>query len=154
MIKLTDILKKLIKEEDQAPVNSEFEADPMDYILRKYKRLNNNLTVLMGDSFKEYLGGIFIMSGKPTTFKVLLKNGQYFFMTFMGKAYEATVLGKRYYLMNLGEVQRATIAISRLLRFGTKSTAQGPTEESGSRSEELPSSGEEPASEPESEETT
>lgn len=153
MIKLTDILKKLLNEagEDQTPVNPEFEENPMEYILKKYKRLKNNLTILMGHSFEEYLAGIFIMSGKPTTFKILLKNGQYFYMTFMGRAYEATVLGKRYYLMNLGEVQRATMAISRLQRYGQKSQAQGPDEESGSRSEELPTGGEteEPASEPE-----
>jgi hypothetical protein len=134
MIKLLNILKEV--HEDRT--NPEFDADPMGYILRKYKRLNRNLTVLMGDDFQEYLDGVFIMSGKPTTFKVLLKNGQYFFMTFMGKAYEATVLGKRYYLMNLGEIQRATMAISRLQRFGKKSGAEGPTEETGARSEELP----------------
>ena len=144
MIKLKDILKNVIKEVHEDHTNPEFDADPMGYIIKKYSRLRNNLIVLMGDNFKEYLAGIFIMSGKPTTFKVLLKNGQYFYMTFMGKAYEATVLGKRYYLMNLGEVQRATMAISRLQRYGTKSNAQGPTEESGSRSEELPTEKEEP----------
>jgi hypothetical protein len=62
----------------------------------------------------------------------------------MGKAYEATVLGKRYYLMNIGEIQRATVAISRLQRLGAKPNAEGPGEESGSRSEKLPSGGEEP----------
>jgi hypothetical protein len=151
MIKLTDILKRLLNEigEEQTPVNPEFEADPMGYILKKYKRLHANLTSLMGENFEEYLAGIFIMSGKPTTFKVLLKNGQYFYMTFMGKAYEATVLGKRYYLMNLGEIQRATMAINRLQRLGAKPNAEGPGEESGSRSEELPTEKEEPASEPE-----
>jgi hypothetical protein len=146
MIRLKDILKTILKE---AETNPAFDADPMNYILRKYKRLNANLEKLMGENFEEYLAGIFIMSGKPTTFKVLLKNGQYFFMTFMGKAYEATVLGKRYYLMNIGEIQRATVAISRLQRLGAKPNAEGPGEESGSRSEELPSGGEEPASEPE-----
>ena len=148
MIKLIDILKEV--HEDHS--NPEFDADPMGYILRKYVRLNANLQVLMGENFQEYLDGVFIMSGKPTTFKVLLKNGQYFYMTFMGKAYEATVLGKRYYLMNLGEVQRATMAISRLLRFGSKSSAQGPTEETGSRSEELPTE-KETEKAPEAEET-
>jgi hypothetical protein len=141
MIRLKDILKTILKE---AETNPAFDADPMNYILRKYKRLNANLEKLMGENFEEYLAGIFIMSGKPTTFKVLLKNGQYFFMTFMGKAYEATVLGKRYYLMNIGEIQRATVAISRLQRLGAKPNAEGPGEESGSRSEELPSGGEEP----------
>jgi hypothetical protein len=142
MIKLTDILKNLLREINEAPSNPEFEADPMKYILKKYKRLHNNLSIIMGNTFKEYISGIFIMSGKPTTFKILLKNGQYFFMTFMGKAYEATVLGKRYYLMNLGEVQRATMAISRLQRYGQKTQSQGPEEESGSRSEEIPSQSE------------
>lgn len=151
MIKLKDILKKIIKEAEDQPVNSEFEADPMNYILRKYHRLNENLEKLMGENFEEYLAGIFIMSGKPTTFKVLLKNGQYFYMTFMGKAYEATVLGKRHYLMNIGEVQRATMDINRLQRFGAKPSAEGPDSESGPRSEELPTEKEESA--PESEET-
>jgi hypothetical protein len=149
MIKLKDILKTILKETHEDHSNPEFDADPMGYILKKYKRLHANLTSLMGENFEEYLAGVFIMSGKPTTFKVLLKNGQYFYMTFMGKAYEATVLGKRYYLMNLGEIQRATMAINRLQRLGTKPNAEGPGEESGSRSEELPTEKEEPASEPE-----
>ena len=149
MIKLKDILKTILKETHEDHSNPEFDADPMGYILKKYKRLHANLTSLMGENFEEYLAGIFIMSGKPTTFKVLLKNGQYFYMTFMGKAYEATVLGKRYYLMNLGEIQRSTMAINRLQRLGAKPNAEGPGEESGSRSEELPTEKEEPASEPE-----
>lgn len=151
MIKLKDILKTILKETHEDHSNPEFDADPMGYILKKYKRLHANLTSLMGENFEEYLAGVFIMSGKPTTFKVLLKNGQYFYMTFMGKAYEATVLGKRYYLMNLGEIQRSTMAINRLQRLGAKPNAEGPGEESGSRSEELPTGGEteEPASEPE-----
>ena len=135
MIKLIDILKEV--HEDHT--NPEFEADPMSYILKKYKRLNRNLNVLMGKGFEEYLSGIFIMAGKPTTFKVLLKNGQYFYMTFMGKAYEASVLGKRYFLMNVGEIQRATTAIARILRYGKSSSAQGPEGgEAGPRSEESP----------------
>jgi len=134
MIKLIDILKEV--HEDHS--NPEFEENPMGYILKKYKRLNENLKKLMGDNFEEYLGGVFIMSGKPTTFKILLKNGQYFYMAFMGKAYEATVQGKRYFLMNIGEIQRATMAISRLLRYGAKTSAQGPESEEGPRSEELP----------------
>jgi hypothetical protein len=149
MIKLKDILKTILKETHEDHSNPEFDADPMGYILKKYKRLHANLTSLMGENFEEYLAGVFIMSGKPTTFKVLLKNGQYFYMTFMGKAYEATVLGKRYYLMNLGEIQRSTMAINRLQRLGAKPNAEGPGEESGSRSEELPTEKEEPASEPE-----
>jgi hypothetical protein len=152
MIKLVDILKEV--HEDHT--NPAFDENPMGYILKKYKRLHKNLTVLMGDGFEEYLGGIFIMAGKPTTFKVLLKNGQYFYMTFMGKAYEASVLGKRYFLMNIGEIQRATTAIARILRYGQASKAQGPEGEAGPRSEEspLPTEKEEKPEAPEAEENT
>jgi hypothetical protein len=41
------------------------------------------------------------------------------------------------------------MAINRLQRLGAKPNAEGPGEESGSRSEELPTEKEEPASEPE-----
>jgi len=151
MIKLIDILKEV--HEDHT--NPEFDADPMGYILRKYKRLNKNLITLMGDNFEEYLDGIFIISGKPTTFKILLKNNQYFFMTFMGKAYEAGVQGKRYYLMNIGDIQRATMAINRIQRYGAKSKSEGPESEEGPRSEELPTKKEEkPKEKPETPEET
>jgi hypothetical protein len=152
MIKLTDILKTLLKEqgeEQQTPKNPEFEENPMGYILKKYKRLSENLVELMGEEFEEYLSGVFIVSGKPTTFKVLLKNGQYFFMTFMGKAYEASVLGKRYYLMNIGEIQQATMEISRILRYGSKQDAKGPEGESGPRSQESSTDEEPGLAEPE-----
>lgn len=144
MIKLKDILKKILKETHEDHSNPEFDADPMGYILRKYTRLHANLEKLMGENFEEYLAGVFIMSGKPTTFKVLLKNGQYFYMTFMGRAYEASILGKRFYLMNIGEIQSATMEINRLQRFGAKPSAEGPDSESGPRSEELPTEKEEP----------
>jgi hypothetical protein len=148
MIKLKDILKLIIEEaEVGAPKqNPAFEEDPLDYILTKYKKLTSYLKTMMGDQFREYVGGVFIVSGKPTTFKVLLKNGQYFYMTYMGKTYEANVLGKRYYLMNLGEIQMATNAISRILRYGNVSKAQGPDDEIGPRSDSMPN--EEPAEAP------
>jgi hypothetical protein len=66
-------------------------------------------------------------------------------MVYMGKTYEANILGKRYYLMNIGEIQMATMAVSRILRFGNVSKAEGPDSEEGPRSESMPT--EEPAKE-------
>lgn len=140
MIKLKDILKLIIEEAEigEPKKNSAFEENPLNYILTKYKKLTSHLETLMGSQFREYISGVFIVSGKPTTFKVLLKNGQYFYMVYMGKTYEANVLGKRYYLMNLGEIQMATMAISRILRYGNANKAKGPESEEGPRSESLP----------------
>ena len=53
-------------------------------------------------NFKDYITGIYILAPKPTTFKIVLHNGQEFTLAFMGKAYEAKVEGKRYFLLTIG----------------------------------------------------
>jgi hypothetical protein len=123
-----DILKSILLQEldRMEPETSTFEDDPMQFILRKYAGLKKTLEYLMTDSFEEYITGIYVVAPKPTTFKIVLHNGQFFFLQFMGKAYEATVEGKRYYLMAIGEKERCMVAISRLLRFGNPLKTQGP----------------------------
>jgi hypothetical protein len=144
------VLKALLLMEDEedagkldtAPekdVNAEpgsFEADPMEFILKKYVTLNSLLEELMTPSFRDYVDAIFIVAPKPTTFKILLHNGQYFFLTFLGKAYEATINGRNYYLVQIGEKERCMIAISKLLRFGSPLKTKGPEgSEQGTRDE-------------------
>jgi hypothetical protein len=123
-----DILKTILLQEldRMEPETSTFEDDPMQFILRKYVGLKKTLEYLMTPSFEEYTTGIYVVAPKPTTFKIVLHNGQAFFLQFMGKAYEATVEGKRYYLMAIGEKERCMVAISRLLRFGNPLKTQGP----------------------------
>jgi hypothetical protein len=121
-----DILKSILLQELSPVDQSTFEEDPMEFILKKYAGLNTTLEYLMTPSFKEYVTGIFVVAPKPTTFKIILHNGQIFFLQFMGKAYEATVQGKKYYLMAIGEKERCMVAISRLLRFGNPLKTKGP----------------------------
>jgi len=123
-----DILKTILLQEldRMEPETSTFEDDPMQFILRKYVGLKKTLEYLMTPSFEEYITGIYVVAPKPTTFKIVLHNGQFFFLQFMGKAYEATVEGKRYYLMAIGEKERCMVAISRLLRFGSPLKTKGP----------------------------
>lgn len=137
-----DILKTILLQEldRMEPETSTFEDDPMQFILRKYAGLKNTLEYLMTPSFEEYITGIYVVAPKPTTFKVVLHNGQFFFLQFMGKAYEATVEGRKYYLMSIGEKERCMVAISRLLRFGNPLKTQGPEgAEQGTRDTEGPS---------------
>jgi len=136
-----DILKTILLQEldRMEPETSTFEDDPMQFILRKYAGLKNTLEYLMTESFGEYITGIYVVAPKPTTFKVVLHNGQFLFLQFMGKAYEATVEGKKYYLMSIGEKERCMVAISRLLRFGNPLKTQGPEgAEQGTRDSEGP----------------
>jgi len=123
-----DILKIILLQEldRMEPETSTFEDDPMQFILSKYQGLKTTLEYLMTPSFEEYVTGIYVVAPKPTTFKIVLHNGQFFFLQFMGKAYEATVLGKKYYLMTIGEKERAMVAISRLLRYGNPLKTKGP----------------------------
>ena len=70
-----------------------FEEDPINYILKKYPSLTATLTMLMTKDFKDYLTGIYIIAPKPTTFKMVLHNGESFTLAFLGKAYQAKVAG-------------------------------------------------------------
>lgn len=136
-VKDIDILKAiLLKEEEEQSLPQGFEDDPMGFILKKYAGLNKVLEYMMTESFREYVDAIFIVAPKPTTFKVVLHNGQYFFLEFMGKAYQATVLGKNYYLKSIGEKERCIRAIARLLRYGNPLKTKGPEgAEQGTRPE-------------------
>jgi hypothetical protein len=135
------ILKVLLSEEEETrmePAPKTFEDDPMSFILNKYQNLNEILIYLLGTNFKEYLTGIYIIADKPTEFKIVLHNGQYFFLTFMGEAYEATVSGKTYFLLTIGEKQRCILAIKKLLRWGSPLKTKGAEGAEQSGTEETP----------------
>lgn len=110
-----------------------FEEDPINYILKKYPSLVESLTMLMTKDFKDYITGIYIIAPKPTTFRVVLHNGQQFTLAFMGKAYQAKVEGKKYFLLTIGEKERAILAIARLLETGPAITQKGPDQEESSK---------------------
>lgn len=88
---------------------------PMDFILRKFPELKTVLTDLLTITFKDYIHNIFVVAPKPTTFKVLLKNDQWFLLIYNERSYVVKAAGKKYYLLNLSEKQRAIQAIADLL---------------------------------------
>lgn len=148
-----DILKAILLKELEAPQqqNSALKDPNTLFILQKYAGLKEVLIYLMTPSFHEYVSGIRIVAPKPTTFKIFLHNGQFFFLQFMGKAYQATIAGKNYYLMNIGEKERCMLAIARILRFGSPIKTKGPEGAEKSTREEEPggAGGEETAEVPE-----
>ena len=140
-----EILRRLIlnEVEKMQPGVKSFEEDPVGFILTKYPTLNETMEMLMTPSFKDYITGIYIIAPKPTTFEVKLHNDQEFLLTFLGKAYEATVSGKKFYLQTIGEKERAINAIARLLTMGNPIQTKGPegeekTSEPEESSEEKP----------------
>jgi hypothetical protein len=121
------IIRRLILKEIERmePNVQSFEDDPINFILAKYPTLTKTLEMLMTPVFKDYITGIYITAPKPTTFKIVLHNGQFFLLTFLGKAYEATIAGKKFYLQTIGERERATNAVARLLQLGNPIETKG-----------------------------
>lgn len=137
-----DIIRRLILKEVERmePNVQSFEDDPINFLLAKYPTLKKTLEMLMTPAYKDYITGIYITAPKPTTFKIVLHNGQYFLLTFLGKAYEATVAGKRFYLQTVGERERATNAVARLLQLGNPIETEGADGEEQTASSEKGSS--------------
>lgn len=133
------ITRLLLREAERMEPNVQtFEDDPMGFILKKYPSMTQTLQMLMSGAYKDYITGIYIVAPKPTCFKIALHNDQAFHLTYLGKAYEANVAGKTFYLQTIGEKERCMKAISRLLMMGNPIKTKGPEggEEAGTESGE------------------
>ena len=153
-----EIVRRLILREVERmePNIQSFEDNPIQFLLNKYPTMTKTLEMLMTSAFKDYITGIYIVAPKPTTFKVVLHNDQSFLLTYLGKVYEATVAGKKFYLQTIGEKERCMEAISRLLTLGNPIHNKGPEdgEEAADASEpEAPAGPEEAPETQEAEQT-
>ena len=149
MKKIRIIKSRPIKEEeeviDQVPQDTApetlkitYETNPLEFILQKYPTLTETLVKLLTDDFRNYIIGVYIMAPKPTIFKIVLHNNRSFYLTYMGKCYEAKVSGKKFWLLKVSELETATIEIANLLMLGTPPSVKGPETEMAAAPEEAP----------------
>ena len=103
---------------DSEEVEAAEEADPTADILAKFPTLKKTLVHLMTLEFEEFVEKVGWMSPKPSTFKVEFKNGQDIQLKWMGKGFQATVEGKRYFLNNVSEYQQCLDKIGHMLASG------------------------------------
>ena len=92
--------------------------------LTKFPELKSVITDLLSHEFDNFLSSIDWVAPKPTTFRINLKNDQAFYLIYSRRSWIAQIEGKKYYLLNLPEEERATEAISRILRYGVKVDAE------------------------------
>ena len=92
--------------------------------LTKFPELKDIIVNLMTHEFDSFLERIDWVSPKPTTFRIVLLNGESFLLTYGKRSWVATISGKKYYLLNLDEEEYACQAISRILQYGPKSGAE------------------------------
>ena len=86
--------------------------------LTKFPELKDVIVALLGPQFDLFVASIDWVAPKPSTFRINLKNGTEFYLTFTPRSWVAEVEGKKYYLLNLNEEENATNSIARMLRYG------------------------------------
>ena len=92
--------------------------------LVKFPALKDIIVDLLTDQFDSFIESVDWVAPRPTTFRVNLLNGQNFLLMFTERSWIAQVAGKKYYLLNLDEEERASLAINRILRVGPAAGAE------------------------------
>jgi len=108
-------------------------------VLEKFPSLKEVIINLLTDQYELFITDIQWVAPKPTTFRIILGNGEPFMLTYSPRSWVAQIEGKKYYLLNLSEEESATEAIARVLAYGMTEektepgaegeTAETPTEE-------------------------
>jgi hypothetical protein len=111
---------ELLKEEEPVLKTSTQE------ILGKFPTVKKTLVKLFTSEYDEFVEDVKWTVPKPSTFKVVLKNGQALDLKWTGKGFEATVEGKGYFLNNVTQYQQALDAVGRILRDGPISQGEEP----------------------------
>jgi hypothetical protein len=88
--------------------------------LTKFPELKKVIVDLLTPEYDNFLSSIDWVAPRPTTFRINLENGQNFYLIYGKRSWVAQVAGKKYYLLNLPEEERAAEAIANLLRYGAK----------------------------------
>ena len=106
---LTDIVRKAVKEKIHlSKVNNDDNVQEFSY-------LRDTLTDLLTDQYPTFIDGVDWVAPKPTTFRINLRNGQYFMLIWNTDDFQAIVGGKKYDLSSLPQQENATKSIARLL---------------------------------------
>jgi len=98
----------------------------------KFPELKRVVVDLLTHEFDSFVASIDWVAPKPTTFRINLKNDFNFYLIYTKTSWIAQVEGKKYYLLNLPEQERAIDAVSRILRYGapeTKDSTEDSTED-------------------------
>ena len=112
---------------------SKAETSAVEYDeLTKFPELKQTIIDLLTTDFDSFMSSIDWVSPRPTTFRINLKNDTNFYLIYSKNSWIAQIEGKKYYLLNLPEEERAAEAISRMLRYGPaggEKSEDGETEE-------------------------
>jgi len=112
--------------EEQGQKKGAVLEDATDKILGKFPTLKQAVIKLQTEDFKEFVDSIDWISPRPTSFRINLKNGQDYILKWMGKTFQAQILGKRYYINKIDDYQQALDKLSILYK---EAPFKGPEDE-------------------------
>jgi len=132
---------KFTKKPDDVLQTQDIEVEEETYpLLTQFPSLKDAIVKLLTKQYKEFIKDIWWVAPRPTTFKIILENDQYFYLIYGQRSWTAKISGKKYYLNNINEEQNASKAIADLLMYGPAATKEEVTGE-------VPTGGETPADE-------
>jgi len=111
--RVRQLMGKQSEQEYQGDPNS-----PMNVMLARFPQLRQALEKLMTMQFRIFVDDIQWVAPKPTTFKIILPNQQYFNLIWNTEDFIAKVSGIKYDLLVLQERERATKAVAEILQYG------------------------------------
>ena len=115
---LEKYIKVAVRKALQEQEEQQRKAEKAMYLVYRFPGLKKVMEELMSPSFGRYVSHIDVIAPKPTTFRVLLTNGQDFSIKYIGRGkFNVKVAGKQYHPDNLGESERCSQAIADLLEL-------------------------------------
>ena len=85
--------------------------------LYKFPEVKKVIVRLLTNDFALFIKELQLISPRPTKFKVLLKNNQYFNIIYNKTDWVVQVEGKKYKLNSVDQEEKASKAISRILEY-------------------------------------
>lgn len=120
--KIKSIIGQIYNKPEEVPASnvvttSQAEKFP---ILDEFPDLRDSIVLLLTPEYETFVDDIQWVAPKPITFRIVLVNGEMFYLIRTDRSWVAQVEGKKYYLLNVGEEEAASEAISRMLYFANQ----------------------------------
>jgi len=106
-------------------------------VLGKFPELKKVIVDLLTQQYEVFMTDIQWVAPRPTTFRIVLGNGENFNLIYTERSWIAKIEGKKYYLLNLSEEESAAESIARILSYGLKEAAESPEALSGEEPAEV-----------------
>lgn len=126
---LTDYIRGRVRQMLDKTGGADYQGNPespMNIMLSKFPKLSQTLEKLLTSQFRIFVNDIQWVAPKPSTFKIILPNGQFFNLIWATEDFIVKVSGLRYSMLVLQEYQRAVKSISELLQYGPISANLSP----------------------------